>query len=159
MFVCLFVCSFTCQLVSLFVVVVVVVVVVVDRCLHIVITEAPSQLIAQSIGTRHMLLNWPIVPTTSCQSYPINYTLLYHSIYPDTSNTGELVIDSVTDNMLGSGDVFAVLSGLEEFYDYNVTVFASNRNGDGPAVSHSFKTLPTGLLLLIIYLLFAYQDR
>ena len=123
----------------------------VDIYLYIAITAAPTQLEDQSIGTRHMLLSWPMVPTTSCPSYPITYTVLYQSTEPATNIKGELELQIVTENILGNGLMFVVLSNLEEFYNYNVTVFASNQNGNGPVISSFFKTLPTGMLLLFIY--------
>ena len=121
---------------------------------RIVITEAPGQLINQSTGTRHMLLTWPIVPATSCPPYPISYTILYQSIEPETNTMRELELQSIPENQIGSGHMYVVLSGLEEFYLYNVTLFASNKNGNGPIISSLFRTLPTGTLLFVCLLLF-----
>ncbi|KAI6660672.1 Down syndrome cell adhesion molecule-like protein Dscam2 isoform X2 [Oopsacas minuta] len=110
------------------------------------IRESPSNLITQSTGSRHVFITWTEVSTKSCTLYPINYTITYQSVSPDTSSSGSLVRHDIDTNKLDNGDLYAIITELEEYYEYDISVFASNWRGNGPVTRTMIRTKATGML-------------
>ena len=105
---------------------------------------APADINAQSVGSRFILVSWPEIPLAPCPLSEVSYTLVYQSISPEISDRQS--VDVETDSRFIDGQLYAVIDQLEEFYTYNVTVYANNSRGEGPAVSTQIRTKPQGML-------------
>ena len=83
---------------------------------------APQNLRGQNSSSTSILVRWDEVPADQQNGIITGYTITYQS---QTENDNGIV-------PAGPDDRQKQLANLEEYVNYNVTVFASTVKGDGP---------------------------
>ena len=83
----------------------------------------PMNVAGQSIGSTSILVTWDEVPAAEQNGIITNYNISYHSLTEKHSSSA--TVDCVARQM--------TLTGLREFVNYSITVFASTVVGNGPA--------------------------
>ena len=86
---------------------------------------SPQNVTVKNISSTSILVLWDEVPVVQRNGIITGYTITYQS---QTENHN----DNVT---AGPNDRGKELTGLKEYVDYNITVFASTSKGDGPPSS------------------------
>ena len=84
---------------------------------------APQNLRGQNSSSTSILVMWDDVPAYQQNGVITSYTITYKS---QTENDNDNVL-------AGPDDRQKDLTGLKEYVNYNITVFASTVKGDGPA--------------------------
>ena len=79
--------------------------------------------VGQSISSTSILLTWDEVPAADQNGIITSYNISYHSL---TENHSDSIRVDYAVRRLN-------LTGLKEFVNYSITVFASTAIGDGPA--------------------------
>ena len=77
-------------------------------------------------------MSWEEVPNVERNGIIIKYTIMYRSL--TENHNGNVTVTGNPPNLTGE------LTGLREYVEYNITVFASTMKGDGP---HSNATVVT----------------
>jgi len=85
--------------------------------------DAPQNVKGQVRSSTSIVVMWDEVPADQQNGIITGYTITYHS---QTENDNNIVPAGAEERKKG-------LTGLKEFVNYNVTVFASTVKGDGPA--------------------------
>ena len=86
----------------------------------------PQNVRGQNTSSTSIVVIWDEVPADQENGIITGYTITYHS---QTENDNGSV-------PAGHNDRQKELTGLKEFVNYNITVFASTVKGDGPASDH-----------------------
>ena len=86
-------------------------------------TAAPENVRGHNSSSTSILVMWDDVPAADQNGIILSYTITYDSLTENHSG-------SLTVNYL---DYQRNLTGLREFVNYSITVFASTVKGDGPA--------------------------
>jgi len=84
---------------------------------------APQNVIGQNSSSTSILVTWDEVPADKQNGIITGYTITYQS---QTENDNESVL-------VGANNRRKNLTGLKEYVNYNITVFASTVKGNGPA--------------------------
>ena len=77
----------------------------------------------RSINSTSISVTWDEVPATEQNGIITSYNITYHSLTENHRNSTKV------DHPIRQVD----LTGLREFVNYSITVFASTVKGDGPA--------------------------
>ena len=104
---------------------------------------SPARINTLSIGSRHILISWPEAPIAPCPLTEVIYTVEYASTAPVESSTESIVVGR--DSRLSDGQIYTLISRLEEYYTYSIRVYAMNSQGDGPSVSTEMRTNAQGM--------------
>ena len=83
----------------------------------------PTNVAGQSISSTSISVTWDEVPAAEQNGIITNYNISYHSLTEKHSSSATM--DYVARQM--------TLTGLREFVNYSITVFASTVVGNGPA--------------------------
>lgn len=82
----------------------------------------PSDVRANSVGSTSIFVQWNSIPVSDQNGVILSYTVTYKALLGGSSQT---VVSAPTTQ--------TTLTGLNEFTNYRITVFASTAKGDGPA--------------------------
>ena len=91
-------------------------------------TAAPANVIGQNTSSTTISVMWDDVPAAEQNGIILTYTITYESL---TENHNDKVTVSYPDHQRN-------LTGLKEYVNYSITVFASTVKGDGLASNPIF---------------------
>ena len=86
-------------------------------------TAAPENVRGHNSSSTSILVMWDDVPAADQNGIILTYTISYESL---TENHNDKVTVNYPDHQV-------TLTGLREYVNYSITVFASTVKGDGPA--------------------------
>ena len=93
-------------------------------------TAAPENVTGHNSSSTSILVIWDDVPAADRNGIILTYTITYESL---TENNNGNVTVNYPDNQRN-------LTGLREYVNYNIKMFASTVKGDGPASNHIIVT-------------------